>query len=59
MRHCWRELHFEEERIKLLKSESLEDFVRDVLNLRSDAVLLWKWWDVGNKVNAGELMPTC
>lgn len=38
--------------------------MRDVLNLRSDVclkvvVLLWRWWDVRNKVNAGELMPTC
>ena len=39
MRHCWRELHLEEERIKLLKSDSSEDFVRYVLNLTSDMAL--------------------
>ena len=34
------------------------------MKLRADVcllviVLLWRWWDVRNKVNAGELMPAC
>lgn len=51
-------------RTKLLLAESAADFVQQILQLAPHIqlmviVLLWRWWDVRNKVNAGELMEPC
>lgn len=64
VRQCWRELALESFKLHLLQSRSTEEFVLHILQLRPDVclmvvVLLWRWWDVRNKVNAGELMQTC
>jgi hypothetical protein len=64
VRQCWRELGIETFRVQLLLSTTAEEFVMEVLKLRTDIcirviVLLWRWWDVRNKMNAGELMPSC
>jgi hypothetical protein len=64
VRQCWRELGLEFFRSKLLQTSTAEEFVSEVMKMRSDtcisvSVLLWRWWDVRNKVNAGELMPAC
>lgn len=64
VRQCWRELQLQTFRLRLVQTQSAEDFVMEVLLLRQDiclriVVLLWRWWDVRNKTNAGELMPTC
>jgi hypothetical protein len=64
IRQCWRELGIEHIRLQLLHTNTAEEFISEVMKLRTDVgliliVLLWHWWDVRNKVNAGELMPAC
>lgn len=64
VRQCWRELSLETFRGRLLQSQSAKEFVQEILILKPDIclrvmVLLWHWWDVRNKTNAGELMPSC
>jgi hypothetical protein len=73
VRKCWKELQLEDVRCLLLNIQSSEEFIRIILTffdnsiilaLKPDRclrsiVLLWKLWDVRNKVNAGETMPTC
>jgi hypothetical protein len=64
VRQCWRELQLEFFRLRLVQTRSAEEFVMNVLSLRRDiclriVILLWRWCDVRNKTNAGELMSTC
>jgi hypothetical protein len=64
VRRIWGVVGLEQHRMKLASLESSEEFVTEVLKLRNDicvtiCVLIWRLWEVRNKVNAGELMPTC
>jgi hypothetical protein len=64
VRQCWRELQLEFFRLRLVQTHSAEEFVMNVLSLRWDiclriVILLWRWCDVRNNTNAGELMSTC
>jgi hypothetical protein len=43
----------------LLSATTAQEVVREVLNLKDEVcikiiIFLWKWWDVRNKINAGE-----
>lgn len=63
IRHCWRDLQLEDVRESLLNTHSGEEFVRNILDLKADrctiiVLMLWKWWDVRNKINAGEASPS-
>nr|TKV94595.1 hypothetical protein SEVIR_9G305500v2 [Setaria viridis] len=49
----------EQTRLVLLSAKSAKDFVWNVLQLEQSlackvSLLLWKWWDVRNKVNGGD-----
>jgi len=64
VRRCWRELQLDTVRCLLLNAQTSMEFVRCILGLKNDqclrtCIFLWKWWDVRNKANAGEQMPTC
>nr|TKW28708.1 hypothetical protein SEVIR_3G346300v2 [Setaria viridis] len=59
IKRCWRLLEMEQTRLVLLSAKSAKDFVWNVLQLEQSlackvSLLLWKWWDVRNKVNAGD-----
>jgi len=63
VRQCWRELGMESIRTQILTAPTAEECIMEVVKLENHArimvaVLLWRWWDVRNKVNAGELMPS-
>lgn len=64
VRQCWRTLALDEFRVQLLQAESALEFVQKILQLKPEirlmvVVFLWHWWDVRNKVNAGEHMQSC
>lgn len=59
----WRELGLEDVRLQLAMLDRAEEFVTTILQLKPDicimvCVLLWRWWEIRNKVNAGELMQS-
>lgn len=59
VRHCWMELQLEGIRRSLLGAQTSLEFIRSILGFKTDqclriCILLWKWWDTRNKVNAGE-----
>jgi hypothetical protein len=64
VRQCWREMNVEMIRVRLLEKENSKEFVREILNFKLELstkvfLLLWKWWAVRNKVNAGEQLLPC
>ena len=63
VRQCWRELGMESFRTQILTAPTAEECIMEVMKLENHArimvaVLLCRWWDVRNKVNVGELMPS-
>ena len=63
VRKCWRQVGLEAIRRQLLQTPSAESFVAEIQKLRKDTcitvcVLLWRWWEVRNKVNLGEMMTS-
>ena len=62
VRKVWREMGLETLTQKLTNCLSATEVIVEILRQRKDIcvavfVLIWKWWSVRNKVNAGELMP--
>lgn len=52
VRKCWRELQLETFGLRLVQTQSAEDFVMNVLSLGQDiclkiVILLWRWCLVG------------
>ena len=59
VKHGWLDLQLEPVRQKLLPKASAWEVIQEILNLKKDeclkaVILLWRWWDVRNKLNKGE-----
>ena len=59
VKECWRNLNLEEHRLTLSACQSGRELMQKIWSLSPHlqmqiVVLLWKWWSVRNKVNAGE-----
>lgn len=59
MKRCWRDLQLEDVRYSLLQAQTARDFVLEILKLKpivatKVSIMLWKWWDERNWVNAGD-----
>ena len=63
VKECWRNLNLEEHRLTLSACQSGRELMQKIWSLSPHlqmqiVVLLWKWWSVRNKVNAGGKKPT-
>ena len=59
VKHGWLDLQLEPVHQKLLPKASAWEVIQKILNLKEDeclktTILLWRWWDVRNKLNKGE-----
>jgi hypothetical protein len=59
VKHCWRDLQLEDVQYSLLQAQTARDFVLEILKLKpivatKVSIMLWKWWDERNWVNAGD-----
>ncbi|CAO1947587.1 unnamed protein product [Urochloa humidicola] len=59
VKRCWQALNMESVRLSLVEKQSSREVVDHILKMRVKErtlviSLLWVWWDVRNKFNAGE-----
>jgi hypothetical protein len=63
VKRCWQTLNLEEARIQLSSLGSAPQVVNNILDRKEEertliVHMLWAWWNMRNKANAGEQVPT-